>query len=554
MFGHPALSIIPQTSTIGSHLPRAVGLAYALGLARATGRETPWPDDAVVVCSFGDASANHSTTTGALNAAAYTAGRGLDCPVLFVCEDNGIGISTRTPVGWTAAALARLPGVRYSYADGAQPSLLLERIGEALAEVRRSRRPAVLHLRTVRFLGHAGSDAEIAYRSQAEILADYELDPLVASARALIDAGTMSLPEVLDRYEAVRETVMDEAKRVVDEEPLASRAAVMAPLALPPSPVAEPPAAAESRTPAGARLSLAQAINTALTDLMDAHPSALVFGQDVAVKGGVYGLTRGLRKRFGGRRVFDTLLDEQTILGVSLGAALAGFVPIPEIQYLAYLHNAEDQLRGEAASLRFFSDGQYGNGMVVRVAGLAYQRGFGGHFHNDNSVSVLRDIPGLVLAVPSHPADAPGMLRTCFELARQDGRVCVFLEPIARYQTRDLREDGDGAWTAPYSLPGAGRAAQGRDPRRRGRRAAGDLRQRRLPVPARRGDPRVPRDRGDGPRPSLAGTAARAGAASRRAAASTPCSSSTRRGGAAASRRPWSRPWSMVGTPAVWPG
>jgi 2-oxoisovalerate dehydrogenase E1 component len=87
------------------------------------------------------------------------------------------------------------------------------------------------------------------------------------------------------------------------------------------------------------------------------------------------------------------------------------------------------------------------------VAGLAYQRGFGGHFHNDNAIGVLRDVPGLVLAVPSHPAEAPGLLRSCFHLAQQDGRVCVFLEPIARYHTRDLLEDGDGAWTAPYLPP-----------------------------------------------------------------------------------------------------
>ena len=101
--------------------------------------------------------------------------------------------------------------------------------------------------------------------------------------------------------------------------------------------------------------------------------------------------------------MFDTLLDEQTVLGTALGAALAGLLPIPEIQYLAYLHNAEDQLRGEAASLAFFSNGQYRNGMVVRVAGLGYQKGFGGHFHNDNSLAVLRDVPGLVLVacVPS---------------------------------------------------------------------------------------------------------------------------------------------------------
>ena len=122
---------------------------------------------------------------------------------------------------------------------------------------------------------------------------------------------------------------------------------------------------------------------------------------------------------------------------------------MPEIQYLAYLHNAEDQLRGEAATLQFFSQGRYRNGMVVRVAGLGYQRGFGGHFHNDDAVGVLRDVPGLVIASPGRPDDAAAMLRTCLESARVDGVVCVFLEPIALYHTRDLYEEGDEGWLAP---------------------------------------------------------------------------------------------------------
>ncbi len=447
VFGHPALSIIPQTSTIASHLPRAVGLGLGLEFARAAGRHTAWPTDAVVVCSFGDASANHSTAVGALNAAAYLTHRGVDCPVLFVCEDNRIGISTASPPGWPDAMLASLPGLEYRTVDGDDPLALLEVTGAALEAVRTTRRPSVLHLRTVRFMGHAGSDAEIAYRTRRQIEADHDRDPLVATARVLVGAGVMTGVEALAQYERVRMLVGSEAETVLAEAHLDSRASVMAPLDLPQilAPEAEP-----ERD--DTRLTLAQAVNATLAELLDERPEALVFGQDVAVKGGVYGVTRGLRKRFGGLRVFDTLLDEQTILGTALGTALAGFVPIPEIQYLAYLHNAEDQLRGEAASLAFFSGGQYRNGMVVRVAGLAYQRGFGGHFHNDNSVAVLRDIPGLVLAVPNHPADAPGLLRACFELARQ-GRVCVFLEPIARYHTRDLHADGDGLWTAALPAP-----------------------------------------------------------------------------------------------------
>ncbi len=461
VFGHPDLNIVPQTSTIASHLPRAVGLAHSLDLARTLDRPTPWPDDAIVVCSFGDASVNHSTATGALNAASYVAHRGLACPVLLVCEDNRIGISTPSPRGWPGAVLASLPGITYLRADGADPPSLLEQTTRAVGLVRESRRPAVLHLDVVRLMGHAGSDVEAAYRSRRAIVQDYEKDPLLGTARCLLAGGHATADQLLEWYEHVRDHVMGEAEQVLHEPHLCSADEVMAPLALPgtppgygPGPVAAFPGGARGGPPSS--LTLAQAINATLVEQMDAHPELLVFGEDVAAKGGVYGVTRGLRGRFGGHRVFDTLLDEQTILGLALGSALAGFVPVPEIQYLAYLHNAEDQLRGEAASLPFFSDGQYRNGMVVRVAGLAYQRGFGGHFHNDNSVAVLRDIPGLVLAVPSHPADAPGMLRTCVALARA-GHVCVVLEPIALYHSRDLLEESDAGWTAPFS------AADGHD-------------------------------------------------------------------------------------------
>jgi 2-oxoisovalerate dehydrogenase E1 component len=144
--------------------------------------------------------------------------------------------------------------------------------------------------------------------------------------------------------------------------------------------------------------------------------------------------------------VFDTVLDEQSILGLGLGAGMTGLIPIPEIQYLAYLHNAEDQLRGEAATLPFFSLGRFTNPMVVRVAGLAYQKGFGGHFHNDNALGVLRDIPGLVVACPARADDAAAMLRTCVAAALADGTLSVFLEPIALYHRRDLYSEGDRAW------------------------------------------------------------------------------------------------------------
>ena len=186
---------------------------------------------------------------------------------------------------------------------------------------------------------------------------------------------------------------------------------------------------------------------------MAKYPEMTIFGEDVAQKGGVYTVTSGLYKTFKGHRVFNTLLDEQTILGMAQGASYMGMLPFPEIQYLAYFHNACDQIRGEAASLQFFSNAQYRNPLVMRVASLGYQKGFGGHFHNDNSFTALRDIPGLVIACPSRGDDAAMMLRTCAALAKVDGRVVAYMEPIALYMTKDLHEPKDNGWLFEYPAP-----------------------------------------------------------------------------------------------------
>ncbi|PZF80446.1 MFS transporter [Jiangella anatolica] len=449
VFGHAALSIIPQTSTIASHLPRAVGLAVALHRAHRLGVPATWPDDAVAVCSFGDASANHSTAVGAVNTALNTAYGGLPVPVLFVCEDNGMGISVPTPAGWVETAYGSRPGLTYVQADGADPAATLTAAREAAAYVREQRKPAFLHLRTVRYLGHAGSDAEISYRTPAQIAADHARDPILGTARALVAAGAATPDELVARYRELRADVDAVAAELGQVRTLSSSTEIVAPLApRTPDAVAHAAAGLYDEARADQPATLAESINSALSAALERDRRVVLFGEDVGRKGGVYGVTRGLARRHGRARVFDTLLDEQSILGLGLGAGLAGLLPVPEIQYLAYLHNAEDQLRGEAASLSFFSTGQYRNPLVVRIAGLAYQRGFGGHFHNDNGVAVLRDIPGLVVACPSRGDDAAAMLRTCLAAAAVDGTVSAFLEPIALYHTRDLHADGDNEWLA----------------------------------------------------------------------------------------------------------
>jgi 2-oxoisovalerate dehydrogenase E1 component len=453
VLGRAELSVIPVTSTIASQLPRALGVALGVGRAAKLKVDCPWPRDAVTIASFGDASVNHSTAVGAINAACYTAYQGIPVPLLLVCEDNGIGISVPTPRGWIAAAYRDRPGLDYLAADGCDPVATYDAAVTAAAAARVKRRPVFLHLSVVRFLGHAGSDAETAYRSPAELAADARRDPLVATAATAVRCGLLTPGEAVARYVAIGGLVHEAAEQALGSRPLDSAAEVMGPLApRRPDRVAE----VVRRRPASVvaePVTLAQAVNLALAELLDAEARMCVFGEDVGRKGGVYGVTKGLQRRFGPARVFDTLLDEQSILGLALGGGLTGLLPVPEIQYLAYLHNAEDQIRGEAATQQFFSSGQFRNPMVLRVAGYAYQKGFGGHFHNDNAVGALRDIPGLVIASPSRPDDAVAMLRTCLAAAAVDGSVCVFLEPIALYHTRDLHDDGDGGWLAPYPRP-----------------------------------------------------------------------------------------------------
>lgn len=453
----------PQTSTIASHLPKAVGAAHSVGMAqRLRLADALLPDDAVILCSFGDASANHSTAQGAINSACWAAYQHLPMPLVFLCEDNGIGISVRTPGGWVEANFAHRPALKYIQCDGVDMLDALRGCEEAVSYARSRRKPVFLHMRTVRLMGHAGADVEASYSALEAIEANEAQDPLLHSARILIEHAGLSRDDIVGRYEDMRQRVERVALEALSKPKLTTNREVMAPIEPQEGAKASPPIPAEAARNAlftkDARnlaklVTLAKSINFALADLMLRYPNISLFGEDVARKGGVYGVTQGLQEKFGAARVFDTLLDEQTILGLAIGMGHNGFVPIPEIQFLAYLHNAEDQIRGEAATLSFFSNRQYRNPMVVRIAGLPYQKGFGGHFHNDNSLAVLTDIPGIIVAVPSCAADAPAMLRECVRLAHEDGRVIVFVEPIALYHTADLAETGDSGWTSNYTPP-----------------------------------------------------------------------------------------------------
>lgn len=464
VWGNKKLWILPQTSTIASHLPKAVGTALAIEHAQRIGHTLPVPQDSIVVCSFGDASLNHATAQSALNTAAWTRHQQLPLPVLFVCEDNRMGISVPTPSGWVAQSMAARHGLEYVYADGLDLTAGFSAVRHAVDYCRTRRRPVFLHLNTTRLMGHAGTDFEIEYRKPDDLEREELRDPILVSAQRIVARGLLTPLQIRERYEQLRKDCLEQADRADCCQRLTTFDEVMRPLA----PYSSSDVAKEAghavatdqriqafgsveRLPENdAPKHMAIQINRALTDLMFKYPESLVFGEDVARKGGVYTVTKGLFKRFGNARVFNTLLDETSILGLAQGYGSMGYLPIPEIQYLAYFHNACDQIRGEACSLQYFSNNQFRNPMVMRIAGLGYQKGFGGHFHNDNSIAALRDIPGLVIGCPSRGDDAAMMLRTMAALAKVDGRVCAMIEPIALYMTKDLYVKEDGQWSFEY--------------------------------------------------------------------------------------------------------
>ena len=462
VLGSKVLNIPPQTSTIASHLPKAVGTAFSIDRAKDLDiSERKLKADSIVLCSFGDASANHATALSAFNTASWVSNSGGHVPIIFICEDNGTGISVPTNEHWIEQNFSNRLGLQYVQIDGLHLIDLMIKSRRVEHDCRIDRSPIFLHMKTVRLMGHAGSDVEVGYKSLQDIEATEFNDPLLHSARILIENNCLSSEEIIHLYEGIGDQVSHVFEAATLRPKLESAQDVMESITANQSSKKSPkqPTKKTRQNLFGKEFNrmdqpyhMAKLINYTLSDIMLRYKNTVVFGEDVAQKGGVYHLTADLYKQFGVRRVFNSPLDETSIIGFGMGFGHNGFVPIPEIQFLAYLHNAEDQLRGEAATLPFFSDGQFTNPMVLRVPGLAYQKGFGGHFHNDNSLTIFRDIPGIILAVPSNGADASKMIRTAVREAHENGRIIVFVEPIALYMTKDLHEPKDGKWTFKYPV------------------------------------------------------------------------------------------------------
>jgi 2-oxoisovalerate dehydrogenase E1 component len=443
MPGHPTsieLQIPSSSSPTGTQFLQAVGTAEAGYRAKhhpdLRERVTNPRDDEVTVTCSGDGTTSQGEFWEALNSACN-----LKLPVIFLVEDNGYAISTpvevQTPGGSISRIVSAFPNLYVRECDGTDIFESYHVAGEVVAHCRAGHGPALLHAHTTRPYSHSMSDDERMYRTREERDEQEKRDPLTRTRAAILARGIAS-EEELDRLE---EDVTQEVAAAADEAVL--------------HPQPEPDTAllhlySEDVDPTGPDfdtednpqydgdgklLTMVDLLNACLKDELARDPGIVVFGEDVADvsreealdevsgKGGVFKVTHGLQRRFGGVRVFNSPLAEANIIGRAIGMAARGLKPVVEIQFFDYIWTAFMQLRDELAMMRYRSNGTFAAPVVVRVTYGGYLKG-GGPYHSQTGETLFTHTPGLRVVLPSSAEDANGLLRTAI---RCDDPV-IFLE------------------------------------------------------------------------------------------------------------------------------
>lgn len=433
-FSSRELNLVAQTAVTGSqYLP-------ATGLARALKREG---SDQLVHVSSGEGATSEGEFFEALNWASRE-----NLPVIFTVQNNGYAISTRQSVqtGSTIREIAKGFGLRTFHIDGTWFEEMYEALPPAIEDVRGGAGPILIEADVIRMDPHSSSDDHRKYRTEDELDRLRERDPIWQTEQYLLRHGVLGRDEM--------DTMRTEIRALVDE------AALLADAAPPPrgddilAHVFAPENAPEihEREPipvSDALVTMIDSINHTLREALEEDPKVLMFGEDIAdPKGGVFGVTRGLATDFPGR-VENSPLAEASIIGVASGMAMRGFKPIVEIQFADYIWPAMMQMRNEVATLRWRSQGEWANPMVVRVAVGGYIKG--GPWHSSCIESTFAHIPGWRVVFPSSADDAKGLLKTA--IRSQD--PVLFLEHKGLYrkvQAKALEPDAD------YMIPfGKGR-------------------------------------------------------------------------------------------------
>jgi 2-oxoisovalerate dehydrogenase E1 component len=399
---------LPMCGGVGAQYTPAAGWAHAIAYKRDVLGEGP--ADAISLVLGGDASAATGGFWSALTIATTQ-----QLPLLIYIEDNGYGISVpseyQTPGKDIAANLASFAGLTIFNGDGTDPATASSLIEQAVSHVRTKRAPALLRLTVPRLEGHSAQDTQ-AYKSEVEIEAEWERDPL---PKLKAQAAMQHVPwDDLERETAwqVQAAVAEaEARGVSSPETVTTHTFFDGELqqvgGLWNSSYAPPPSTDE---PAGSgqRINMVTAIRRTLEQELEANPRVLVFGEDVGPKGGVHAVTLGLQEKFGRERVFDTSLNEEGIVGRAVGMALAGLMPVPEIQFRKYAEPATEQIH-DAGTMRWRTNNRFAAPMVLRVPGGFFKCGDPWHSMT-NEVEYVHN-PGWKVAVPSNAEDAVGLLR-----------------------------------------------------------------------------------------------------------------------------------------------
>ncbi|WP_369922300.1 transketolase C-terminal domain-containing protein [Marinomonas polaris] len=383
---------------------------------------------AIAVSMGGDSSMSTSGFWAALNISTTN-----NLPHLFYIEDNGYGISVpqevQTPGGDQVANLKAYKNLKIIDGDGTDPELTPALIQEAVDYVRSGQGTCLLRLKVPRLCGHTFQDTQ-TYKDADFIADEQSRDPLPKLKSYLLNNGLMTADEWQDledeSYRNIRNAV-DKAKERQQPDPenltrfvYAEKDQVQLRGGLAASGHVFP-AQSDQPKPEGSRLNMLTAIRKTLDYELETNPKVVVFGEDVGPKGGVHGATLGLNEKFGGNRVFDTSLSEEGIIGRSVGMALSGLMPVPEIQFRKYAEPAAEQL-SDTGIMRWRTNNQFAAPMVVRIPGGFARRGDPWHSMSDE-VEWAHKV-GWQLAMPSNAEDAVGLLR----FALRDNNPTIFFE------------------------------------------------------------------------------------------------------------------------------
>jgi 2-oxoisovalerate dehydrogenase E1 component len=432
-WGSSKLNIVSSSSPTGTQFLQSVGCAEATLRAKLIGIAEGFQRDEVVYVSTGDGTTSEGEFWESLNTACNLA-----LPVVYVVEDNGYAISVPVEVNTAGGSISKLvrgfPGLLVQEVDGCDLVASHAAMSKAVDYARKRKGPALVHAHVIRPYSHSLSDDEVMYRPPEEREADAARDPVITFPAWLVAEGHAT-EEDIARIREEADAAIDRAVDEALEEPQPDASSVYFAVYSPEvDPTGEQFDTEDDPQFSGEPTTMVDLLNVCMKDEMRRNERMLVFGEDVADisreqymgkvkgKGGVFKVTWGLQKEFGGARVYNSPLAEANIVGRAIGLALRGFKPVAEVQFFDYIWPAYMQLRNELATMRWRSNNTFSAPVVVRVTYGGYIRG--AIYHSQTGASLFTHCPGLRVVCPSTALDANGLLRTAI---RCDDPV-IFLE------------------------------------------------------------------------------------------------------------------------------